>query len=246
MSLFVRCPNQNPKMRIGKSAGGSAFSKTLYFTPGEIDRMCEDELRKAKMLPDTPEQIDIELFTETHLECSVDYADIPEGAMGYTYFESNGKPAIVGISPALEDGTATGVHRVRSTFAHEAGHCILHPILFMEDPSPKLLNQNLDFEQRKILCRPADFTQTKQTYNGRWWEVQANNAIGGFLLPKKLVVMALAPFLTKVGGLGLEVLEPANRILAEREISRIFNVSKAVSTIRIEQIYPANQEKMLL
>jgi hypothetical protein len=233
-------------MRIGKSAGGSAFSQTLYFKPGEIDRMCEDELRKANMLPDKPEPIDIELFTESHLECTVDYADIPQGVMGYTYFATTGKPTVVGISPDLDDGTATGTHRVRSTFAHEAGHCILHPILFMEDPTPKLLNHNLDFEKRRILCRPSDFNQTKQMYDGRWWEYQANCAIGGFLLPKKLVIIALAPFLTKSGGLGLEVLESMNRILAEREVSRIFSVSQAAARIRIEQIFPSDQEKTLL
>lgn len=233
-------------MRVSKSAAGSAFSQTIYYKPGEIDRMCEDELRKAKLLPDKPEEIDIEFFVESHLSCQVDYADVPEGVMGYTYFEANGRPSQVGISPALETESATGVRRVRSTFAHEAGHCILHPILFMENPSPKLLNHNLDFEKRKILCRESDFNQTKQAYDGRWWEYQANCAIGGFLLPKKLVTIALAPFLTKAGGLGLDVLEAKNREAATKEVSRIFNVSLAAARIRIEQIFPLGQENHML
>lgn len=230
-------------MKTGKTATGA---QALYFKPGEIDKMCESELRKAKLLPEQPGPIDIELFVESHLGCRVDYADVPEGVLGYTLFSKGGKPEIVGISPSLDDGTPTGTRRMRSTFAHEAGHCILHPILFMEDSSPSLLGQNLDFQQRRILCRENDMKSTKPQYNGRWWEYQANCAIGGFLLPKRLVAMATEPFTTPAGLLGIAVLAADKRQAAAREISGIFDVSLAAAEIRLSQVFPAESQEFTL
>lgn len=233
-------------MRVNKSTGSSAFSQVIYFKPGEIDRMCEAELRKANCLPDTPQPVDVELFIEKHFGCTIDFSDIAEGVLGFTFFDKKGKPQVVGVSPSLDDGTATGRRRTRSTFAHEAGHCMMHPILFMENSTPSLLGQNLDFEQKRILCRESDLQNTKAQYNGRWWEYQANCAIGGFLLPKGLVMTATDGFLTPAGLLGIKVLPELQREAAARNISDVFDVSLAVARIRLTQIYPSETQETLL
>jgi len=233
-------------MRVNKSKGSSGFSQVIYFKPGEIDQMCEAELRKAGCLPDSPQSVDVELFIEKHFGCTIDFTDIAEGVLGFTFFDKNGKPQIVGVSPSLDDGTATGRRRTRSTFAHEAGHCMMHPMLFMENSTPALLGHNLDFEERRILCRENDLQNTKAQYDGRWWEYQANCAIGGFLLPKRLSIAATEDFLSPAGLLGIKILHEDNREDAARNLSDVFDVSLAVARIRLSQIYPAETQEILL
>ena len=229
-------------MRVSRNRGGAGFSQVIYFKPGEVDQICQEELRKANMLPFEPRNIDIELFIESHLQCQMDFADVPDGIMGYTIFDQNGKPKIVGISPALDDGTSTGRRRTRSTAAHEAGHCILHPTLFMDNPTPPLQGQNLDFERRRILCRDEDF---RGSYNGRWWEYQANCAIGGFLMPKPLVTQACEEFLCAEGRLGLRILPASNRERAIKHVSDCFDVSLAAARIRVTQVLPVSEGHLL-
>ena len=48
--------------------------------------------------------------------------------------------------------------------------------------------------------------KTKPPY--RWWEFQANKAMGALLLPKALVGKAREPFLEAQGMLGLPALRP--------------------------------------
>lgn len=230
-------------MRVTKSAGGSPFSQIIYFKPGEIDKMCEDELRKAGCLPSTPQEIDIELFIEKHFRCTLDYADIEPGVLGYTYFDKKGSPKLVGVSPSIDDGTPQGRRRTRSTFAHEAGHCMMHPILFMEEGTPSLPGQNLDHEKKRIMCRAPDFGSN---YNGRWWEYQANCAIGGFLLPKQLVCQSCEEFLVGSGGLGIKILPPEQRENAVQHVATVFDVNPAPARIRLEQIFPEKSQNSFL
>lgn len=234
-------------MRI-RNVPGSRFGQELYFEKGEIDQICEDELRKAQMLPASPEPIRIERFVEKHFECRLVYEDIADGVLGCTAFKMNGGIALVSVSPSLDDGTDTGRRRSRSTAAHEAGHCALHPILFMGDFNQLELAypENLDFKGRRIMCRSKDFAGAEQRgYDGRWWEVQANRAIGGFLLPRKLIATCVAPFLQNVGRLGLAVLPADARPAAERHVAQVFDVNPIVARIRLSDQYPEAAEAML-
>jgi hypothetical protein len=57
---------------------------------------------------------------------------------------------------------------------------------------------NVSLKDRRFLCRPGDIdpaaaSRPTRAYDGLWWEWQANRAIGGFLLPKNLVLIALVP-----------------------------------------------------
>jgi hypothetical protein len=225
---------------ISRNDRTSPFGIFLYFDKGEIDKMCESELRKASLLPKTPQPIDIELFIEGHLKCSLEYGDWGTGVLGITAFDSTGKPKAVGLAASLDDGSATGQHRVRSTAAHEAGHCILHPTLFMQASLQKLPFENFDPKERRILCRDRDMSGTQATgTKGRWWEYQANRAIGGFLVPKSLAQPIIDPFLHTAGLLGIRVLPDENRDAAVKALSEIFDVSTQVSRIRLSEWFPA-------
>lgn len=222
---------------------GSKFGKTLYFTDREINRMCVDALKESRCLPSNPEPIDIEFFVEKHFDTDLDFGtDLGDEILGWTYFGRRGEIRIVGVSQSLScDETVVGQRRCRATVAHEAGHCLMHPILFMEDQSRPMF-ENLDFAKNQILCRKDDF---RGKYDGRWWEVQANKAIGGFLLPCNLVRDSVQEFLVTEGSMGLESLPAENRQSAIAHVADTFDVNKKPAEIKLDKLYPETEGELL-
>ena len=110
----------------------SRFGQTLWFSVNEIDRLCVQELRKAGCLPEEPAPIDIERFVEKHYS-RIEYLDLGEGVLGCTEFSKSGSVLRVIISSSLESGYSPSERRLRSTVAHEAGHCMMHSPLFIDD-----------------------------------------------------------------------------------------------------------------
>jgi len=236
-------------MRTWSNPGGH-FRQTLYFKPPEMDDMCVQALDQAGLLPAEPNPVRIERFIEKHFACRIAYEEVQEGVLGCTVFGNDGSIRLVAVSPKLEDGTKSGARRVRSTLAHEAGHCLMHPSLFMETETQMSLafggvHENLDFKSKRILCRTGDIAVTTSKYGGRWWEYQANRAIGGLLLPKKLVQKTIEPLLSATGSLGLKTLLPERRGEAERTIAEAFDVNPVVARIRLSEMYPVSQEAEL-
>jgi len=226
------------------------FGQNLYFTKTQIDRMCSDELKKSGFYPDEPAPVNIERFVEKHYG-KVDYLDLGEGYLGCTEFSKRGQVLRVIISSALDSDDTVTLRRLRTTLAHEAGHCMMHPVLFIEDGLQSTFkNENSEmFRQRKILCRDDDIGSTNKsskTWDGRWWEYQANRAIGGFLLPKQLVIKALEGLTIKQGITESRTLSDGNRSKATHTVSETFNVNPIVAEIRIGEIYPANETQMML
>lgn len=230
-------------MRIRSSIPGSGIRQNLYFTEREIESMCVEALEKSGFMPDAPRPVDIECFVEAHFETSLDFGTtIEKGVLGYTFFSKTGKILLVGVDPELANDTSTiGSRRCRATVAHEAGHCLMHPILFMEDQTQSL-TENLDFQQSRILCRKGDFSGG---YDGRWWEVQANKAIGEFLLPRHLVRTAVEEFLTSVGSLGVEVLPESKREDAAQHVANTFEVNLTPARIRLNSMFPLSEGDFL-
>ena len=182
-------------MRVHSNPGGR-FKQARFIKPHEIDDMCVQALAEAGLLPAEPSPIRIDRFIEKHFGCALVYEDVMEGVLGCTLFEKNGAVKAVAVSPGLDDGTVSGARRERSTLAHEGGHCLMHPILFMEAETQMSFDEtheNLDFRERRILCREGDISGRGKRYDGRWWEYQANRAIGGLLLPHKLVAQCVTP-----------------------------------------------------
>ena len=124
----------------------------MYFTDREIDRLCLEALKASGCLPEEPAAVDIELFVEKHFETRLDLgSDLGDRILGWTCFGPKGEILLVGVSSNLSnDVTTVGHRRCRATVAHEAGHCLMHPILFMDEPSGEMF-ENLDFSKRRIL-----------------------------------------------------------------------------------------------
>jgi hypothetical protein len=222
------------------------FSERPHFEPGEIDRICADELRKAGFYPDVPGPVRIDRFVEKRFGVVPQYEELPHGVLGYTKFGKLGVDAIV-ISAALDaDGGKVAERRLRTTLAHEAGHGLLHAYLFaLEDQALTLF----DAESRskdKVLCRDVQGEgESRPSYDGRWWEFQANRAIGGLLMPRRLVETALGPYLVPSGSLGGIALGNDRRAEAERALAELFEVNPVVARIRIGDLNPPQESGQL-
>lgn len=229
-------------------AKSGPFEQQLHFSIDEIDQICRDALVKEKLLPAEPEPIRIERFVEKQFGCSVDYRDdLGEGVLGCTLFNPKGAVLAIAVSSRINEGTTSGQRRERSTVAHEAGHGLMHTSLFMPSPDQGRLgieqssHENLDLRQKRILCRDADirYASGKQrAYDGRWWEWQANRAIGGLLLPKVLVQKALLGFLKPTSINSSGGLPSESRSAATDHLADVFDVNPAVARIRLDEMYP--------
>ena len=224
------------------------FPIRLFYEAREIDQICIDALRQTKLLPSHPSAIKIDLFLERYFKVVIDYDDLGPGIMGSTVFSSKG--AVTGIIIARwieEEGTAVGERRVRSTLAHEGGHGLLHPRLFIAEQTPDLFGSAIlrNDRPRNFLCRSEDVLPGAleiPKYDGKWWEWQANRAIGGLLLPKSLVAKLLVPF-TEETPFG-PVLKESKRSEAENELAETFDVNPIVARIRLQEIYPKEKNKI--
>jgi hypothetical protein len=222
-------------------------SKHPYFTPSQIDQICCDELRNEGLFPGSPEAIRIDRFIEKRFKVSPQYEDLPAGVLGFTRFGKNGVKAVV-ISAALDaEGGKVAERRVRTTLAHEAGHGLLHAHLFALDEIPLHLFDKESHTGDQILCRGVQGDGRKSRgYDGRWWEHQANRAMGGLLCPLPLVQEAMKPFLNPSGKLGVEVLPDNGREPSIRSLAEIFDVNLVVARIRINELFPTQTGQMLL
>lgn len=202
--------------------------------------MCADELTKAGCLPETPSPIRIDRFIEKRFGVVPQYDDLPEGVLGFTRFSKKGVEAIVVAKVLDDDGGKVAERRIRTTLAHEGGHGLLHAYLFvLEEAGLSLFNSEAK-DKNKILCRDIQGESGQQgRHVGRWAEYQANRAIGGLLLPKKLVRMALEPYVSPTGSLGMVTLDQKRRAGAERALAEIFDVNPVVARLRIADLYPA-------
>jgi hypothetical protein len=182
---------------------GGPFSERPYFKLSEIEQICIEALNKVGLYPTAPEPIRIDRFIEKRFGIAPEYQELPDGVLGFTKFGSSGVEAIV-IASVLDQGKAkVDERRLRSTLAHEGGHGLLHAYLFQLGEKPKSLFDDSEKTPR-ILCRDVpDAPQTARGYAGRWWEFQANKAIGGLLMPRRLVERALvaAKFCKEAGNL---------------------------------------------
>ncbi len=150
-------------MKTSRATTGR-FQTRLSFSTDEIDDICLEALAKGGYMPKEPGPVRVERFVEKYFQCNAGYEDLPPGAMGYSLFDAKGKVIEVRVSSKLEDGKKSSERRVRSTWAHEAGHCLLHPILFIEELGQPTFAQtegkNTNIEGRKILCRENDIRPT--------------------------------------------------------------------------------------
>lgn len=211
------------------------FAERPYYKDQEIENICTDALREVGLLPANPEPIRIDRFIEKRFGVVPSYEDLPEGVLGLTRFGKNGVHEVV-VANALDgDSSATAERRVRTTLAHEGGHCLLHTHLFvLATPSQNLFGDFSEPTKPKILCRDAANSQ----YSGQWWEFQANMAMGHLLMPRQLIQQAAEEFLVTMGNLGGRRIDPERRESAIRTLANTFEVNPVVARIRLEGVFP--------
>jgi hypothetical protein len=209
-----------------------------FYSMGEIDNMCTRELQDAELYPKEPGPVRIDRFIEKRFGIVPSYEELDPGILGFTKFGKRGVIEIVIARALSEENTVVGERRVRTTFAHEAGHGILHGHMFGATGQCNLFPEGASKIPR-VLCRDSGEHPRSKAIGSQWWEIQANLAIGGFLLPKALVRMALAKFLRTSGVFGPEELDGSMSGLAANYLSEVFDVNRVVATIRMDALYPA-------
>jgi hypothetical protein len=221
------------------------FQERPFFSLGEIESLCLEELKRANLFPSSPEPIRIERFIEKRFGVSPCYEDLPDDVLGFTRFGSSGVQAIVVSRSLAEDGSRAAERRINTTLAHEAGHGLLHSHLFVLGAQPeRLFGDEYDPKTPKILCRD-EAGPAKAKYDGRWWEFQANQTIGALLLPRPLAERALAGLLKPSGIFGTGSLDTRDRGKAAELLSKIFHVNPAAAQIRVDQLFPLKNAAQL-
>jgi hypothetical protein len=223
-------------------AKAGPFTEQPFYETKEIETICMQELRKLNLYPADPSPIRIDRFIEKRFGVQPTYDDLPKGVLGFTRFGAKGVEQIV-VAKALDDeGTKPAERRLRTTLAHEGGHGLLHAHLFVFGAKlDSLFGDGLASDSPKILCRDGAMSgvegaKGKPPY--RWWEFQANQAMGALLLPKTLVQKALVPMLVPQGKLGVPGLPTDQRGPATRLLADIFDVNPVVGRIRLDGLYP--------
>jgi hypothetical protein len=222
------------------------FAERPHFQLREIEEICTTELRAAGLYPSAPQPIRIDRFIEKRFGIAPRYEPLPEGVLGFTRFRPKGVQEIVVASALDEDTGKVSERRLRTTLAHEGGHGLLHAHLFCLGEKPTSLFDDREKTPR-ILCREVlESPSLTPSYNGRWWEFQANRAIGGLLMPRPLVEQALQEFYVEAGKLGGRVLPTGKREPAVRALSATFDVNPAVARIRLDEMFPLKNDGQLL
>ena len=212
------------------------FATRPHFSLAEIERTCAAELRALGLFPADPKPVRIERFIEKRFGISPTYEDLPGGVLGFTRFGAKGVEEIVVAAALEETGGRTNSRRVRTTLAHEAGHGLFHAYLFATGEKPAALFEDPDTSPQ-ILCRDLPGEQpAARGYDGRWWEFQANKAIGALLLPRSLAEKVVQQFCQPGGLLGLPVLPNHRREAAARALVDTFDVNPIVARIRLGEL----------
>jgi hypothetical protein len=226
---------------------GGPFAQRPYYRLEEIEQMCWDELQAVELYPSSPQPIRVDRFVEKRFKIAIAYEELPNGLLGFTEFGDNGVKSIV-VAEVLDGDSQSGERRLRTTLAHEAGHCLLHThLMVLGAQSRSLFEGGLDEKRPRILCRNESVLPqgTFRKYTGQWWEFQANQAMGALLLPRALVQTTLGDLLVGQGTLGKRTIPPERREQAAELLSEVFEVNPIVATLRLAGIYPTDRELQL-
>src|SRR6266446_6143185 len=172
-------------MKIVPTSKGP-FPTRPYYTDEEIEQICSNALSEVDLLPTKPVKVRIDRFIDRKFNVPISIESLEKGVLGFTVFSPGGVEEIHIAKPPGELLVAED-RRISSTLAHEAGHALMHAQLFVEHFASNLFENDPNVTQTRILCRDEQpNNRTKQhRYDGRWWEFQANRAIGALLMPKQ-------------------------------------------------------------
>lgn len=213
----------------------------LWFDDDEIERLVEDELRRANLMPTLSSPVtDLERFVESYLGCPLDqYGDLPSDVLGVTAFRRGEKPAIT-INKSLtgsaldEDDSPPGIlGRWRATLAHEACHVLLHRILYELDPHQgELFSSTAEAQPQLMRCLKRDVGYAAR--NADWREVQANKGMAALLMSARLFKRVVRQEVQALG-ISLSSLTPGAPTTAVlvRRVAQQLGVSRQATEIRL-------------
>jgi hypothetical protein len=226
------------------------FAERPYYPDADIERICTDALAEIGYLPKEPGPVRIDRFVEKRFNTRIIYESLPVNVLGFTEFGPNGVVAVHIAEPPAHQRTRAAERRMNATIAHEGGHGLMHAHLFaLALDRGKLFENDPDVTDTRVLCRDGDRATPaprQRRYDGRWWEVQANRAIGALLLPKSLFVSFMESFLEPQGSLDLPTLTVARRAEAIQAVADLFDVNQAVAKLRIASIFPEQGGQLTL
>ena len=220
-----------------RSAGGE---QRLWLDRDDVERMMEDELRRASLLPAaSAPSVDVEAFLERYLKVNLDqHAELPADVLGLTEFFP-GKTPRVAINKDLtgsaidEDESPLGLRgRWRATLAHEASHVVIHRPLFELPPDQgRLFGDHQDpaqEAQRLMRCQKRSVLYRGTTSD--WREIQANQGMAALLMPRS-VFLEVATSLQGGSGPSMPGSADARRLVGE--LASRFEVSRQATEIRL-------------
>ena len=230
-------------MREYRSADGE---RRLWFDPGEIEDIMEDELHQARMFPTPAEPaVDIESFIEFYLHATLDqHANLDTDVLGETQFAKGRAPSVF-INRVLTE-QAEGelppsgtLGRWRATLAHEGAHVILHRPLYELASAQGTLWDQSDFQSSSLArCFRWDIVTAKAP--GDWREVQANRGMAGLLMPGRPFTALIRKLLAVRRSDDLVVRVHSMNDLALKELvvelSRLCEVSQQAALIRMKSL----------
>lgn len=211
----------------------------LWFEDGEIDTIVERELNLSGLMPTRLNPVvDIERFVEQHLGVAMDqYAELDAEVLGVTSFVGGRRPSIdinkdlTGAAIDREDPFLGVLGRWRATIAHEAGHVLLHTVLFAQSSANLDLFAARDLETSGTQrCLKRDLGSSG---SADWREFQANQAMASLLMPRSLFAEVVRSLLDEAF--------PGHRGPASEEMlttlsltaAQTFKVSRQAARIRI-------------
>ena len=237
-------------MKLIPQASGPFF-KWPFFEKDELEKIAVDDLRICGLLPEEPGPVNIESVVKALFGFDPVYTDPGEGVLGFIRFGPR-KPESIIIHEALTalDGGPTVEHRFRSTLAHEIGHGRLHVAPFTELFQAKKTGYATELVRspgtRKptFLCRASDIREGESARGPglanweRMAEWQANRYMGAILTPARLVSQAVRDALVLPDSHTSLELTQVQRAALAPEISRLFNVSRQLASIRLSELCP--------
>ena len=209
------------------------FPERPYYKDEVIEQICSDALAEDGFLPKEPGRVRVDRFVEKRFKVRIIYEQLGAKVLGFTEFGPNGVEAVHIAEP--EDRTQAAERRMNSTIAHEGGHGLKHAHLFVpEFDQGGLFDNDPDVSKTRVLCRDP----RQRTYDGRWWEFQANRAIGALLMPKDIFLVFMEQFLEQRGTFNMPSLPEHRREEAIRAAAEIFDVNPAAAQVRVDLLFP--------
>lgn len=234
-------------MKTLRSSNGP-FRERPFYTDEEIERICEDVLRETGYMPSSPQRVRIDRVIEKKFGVPIIYEEMDANVLGFTEFGPNGVVAVHIAQAPHEKRTTALERRENTTLAHEAGHGLMHAHLFaLESYNEALFGGDADVKGPKILCRDPVATPVPRgrgRYDGRWWELQANRAIGALLMPRELFLAFMECFTEQRGSFGRLVIPDSRRSEAARAAAEAFEVNPAAASVRIDGLFPEENDQL--